>query len=691
MEDKKELDFLTIAQAAEFVGVSAVTLRRWDDAGKLIATKRPGSDYRYYKIADLEQFRLEYGHAGMNTSKIADYFSAANPNIHANPYLREPQIEAYYATVTHFEKSAEPAIIQLPVGCGKTGLAAILPFGLSKGRVLIVAPNKTIRSGLYADLNISNAGCFWKKTNVLTDFSKGPFVALVDGPKANIDDCTKSHIVVANIQQLASRADRWLSQFPPDFFDLIIIDEGHHVAAESWQRVIRAFPSARFVSMTATPFRSDNQDLVGTLIYHYPFSLAMINGYIKHVSSASARPTEISFSVKEESRAFSLDEVLALKEQAWFRRGVALSEECNRHIAEKSVEKMQELRAHTGFPHQIIASAMSVDHARQVRAIYEEMGLQAAEIYGEMPDDRKETIFGKLRSGQLDCIVQVRMLGEGFDHPPLSIAAIFRPYRSLAPYIQFVGRVMRTVEPNAADHPNNQAYIVSHIGLNNEDRWDDFRELDAQDQELVKVWTRGSGDGNTGTRKESGEPVTRRYDDQPLADKEILNHFLSQAYLDPEDDTVINRLLDSKAPGGFTLRELGITPEKLREMHVARNTHKEAPATPSTVQPQVHRQILRKRLDERSKSIHNRILADLGLSRAGYDISRAVPGIRGNNADALFSFLNNQINELVGQDLGTREAWTAEQLELAYKSLDQVGDGVARRIKEAIRIDDGTN
>ena len=40
----------------------------------------------------------------------------------------------------------------------------------------------------------------------------------------------------------------------------------------------------------------------------------------------------------------------------------------------------------------------------------------------------QEEILRDLRSGALDAIVQVQMLGEGFDHPPLSVAAIFRPY-----------------------------------------------------------------------------------------------------------------------------------------------------------------------------------------------------------------------------------------------------------------------
>jgi DNA repair protein RadD len=548
---KDQQDFLTVAQAAHYVGVSPATLRRWDASGTLKAVRRPGSTYRYYRISDLEPFRLEYGLAGTGKDAVAGFFADADARIRDNAQLREPQREAYDAVTTHFATRTDPAIIQLPVGCGKTGVAAILPFALAKGRVLVVAPNTTIRTGLYADLNISNADCFWKKTGVLTDFSTGPFTALVDGPKANMDDCINSHLVVVNIQQLASRADRWLSQFPSDFFDLVIIDEGHHVAAESWQRVVRAFPAAKFVSLTATPFRADNQDLLGEVIYSYSFTRAMINGYIKHITSASAQPSEITFTARGESTTYTLDQILELKEDAWFRRGVALSNECNRHIAEKAVEKLRALRSATGFPHQIAASAMSIDHASQVRAIFEEMGLQAATIHSGMDEDRKTAVFAKLRSGQLDCIVQVAMLGEGFDHKPLSVAAIFRPYRSLSPYIQFIGRVMRTIELNDPNHPNNQGYVVSHVGLNNEQQWDDFRELDAPDQELVAQWTSGRGGGTGLGHTDSSQETGQRFDD-PVAENEVVSHFLSRSFLDPADDRVIEEWLDAKGPGGFT-------------------------------------------------------------------------------------------------------------------------------------------
>ena len=68
VEDPSE--FLTVGGAAEYLGVSPQTLRRWDAAGKLKAVRRPGSEYRYYRRADLEPFRLQYRRAEMQSSTV---------------------------------------------------------------------------------------------------------------------------------------------------------------------------------------------------------------------------------------------------------------------------------------------------------------------------------------------------------------------------------------------------------------------------------------------------------------------------------------------------------------------------------------------------------------------------------------------------------------------------------------------
>lgn len=675
-------EFLQVSEAAEYIGVSAQTLRRWDRSGRLPAVRRPENGYRYYRRSDLEPFRLEYRRAAESAHEGGDIFMAANANIEANDQLREPQREAHQAVREHFANSNQPAIIVIPVGCGKTGIIATLPLGISQGRVLVVTPNLTIRKGVTDALDNASRECFWARTRVLSDFTAGPWTAVLDGPTANLNDCIESNFVVTNIQQLASQAGRWLPQFPPDFFDMILVDEGHHAAAASWQKVFRRFPNAKVVSMTATPFRSDQQPLQGDVIYRYSFARAMVNGFIKQVHSRSVAPEELYFTYRDDTRRHTLEEVLQLREEQWFRRGVALSPECNRHIAEGSIHRCEAMRAETGLPHQIIAAACSVDHARQVRAIYEGCGYRAAEIHSDMDPDEQEAVLERLRLGQLDCIVQVQMLGEGFDHPRLSVAAIFRPFRSLAPYIQFIGRVMRVVIQNEPDHPDNTAYVLSHVGMNNEGRWSEFRELDLDDQELVQAWLRGEPDEGAG----EAEPQSRRFDDGMLVDNEIISHFIDQEYLDPEDDRVLDEMLAQRIAGGLTLGNL-ISREQLRDrLRARRDAASEETPQRIPVAPQRRRRVARGRLAERTNSVVARVIQDLDIGRAGRDVARAVLARGGTaNTQAVTILLQREINDFLGISSGSRGELTADQTEAALNELDNLGDSVRDRIRDAMQ------
>lgn len=53
--------FLTIKEAANYLGVSPLTLRNWDKSGKLPTVRHPMSNYRIYKVEDLERLVSEIG------------------------------------------------------------------------------------------------------------------------------------------------------------------------------------------------------------------------------------------------------------------------------------------------------------------------------------------------------------------------------------------------------------------------------------------------------------------------------------------------------------------------------------------------------------------------------------------------------------------------------------------------------
>jgi superfamily II DNA or RNA helicase len=606
-------------------------------------------------------------------------FQILTADIEGNAALREPQRQAHRAIREHFETSTEHAILQIPVGCGKTGIMATLPFGVSRGRVLIITPNVQIRAGVASELDITNPKCFLRAAQVLSDLSSGPYLATLDGIDANVHDCDASHYVVTNIQQLASSADRWLPRFAPDYFDMILVDEGHHNVAPSWTKVFERFPRAKVVSLTATPFRADGLRPEGKIVYRYPFTKAMVNGYIKQIHWRNVAPAKLSFSFGDDGTSHTLEEVLQLREEAWFRRSVALSPECNSHIVATSLTYLRLLRDRTGYKHQLIASACSVDHARQVRALYEQEGFTATEIFSEMDEDEKRRILDDLRAKRLDCIVQVAMLGEGFDHPPLSVAAMFRPFRSLSAYIQFVGRAMRVIHQRKPQHLDNHAFVVSHVGLNNDAHWEDFRELDFDDQQMVRRWLGDESDGEDGS--EDGGPRPRRFDQLQLVENEIVGEFISKSFLDPEDDRVLDELLAREIGGGLRVCDL-ISREDLRKRVREHQRDQEVAVVPQPVQPQRRRVAARKRLPERTRSVAARVVDDLGLSVNGREIGAWNKAAAGqDNLAAVVQLLNRRVNGFLSIGSGQRGEIGADAAERALAELDRLGD----EVRDALR------
>lgn len=617
----------------------------------------------------------------MCDNAIGEFFKSTSFKIEENPNLRDPQIEAYIKARDYFEQNKTGHIIlQLPVGCGKTGLMAILPFGISNGRVLVIAPNLEIRKGISSEFDVSLPNPFLKKAAVLKSLSKGPFVAVLEGKKANISDCDKSHIVVTNIQQLASSADRWLPNFSDDFFDLILVDEGHHNIAPSWMKVFEKFSKAKVVSLTATPIRSDGQEIQGNSIYRYPFSRAMMKGYIKQITSVNVVPSEIYFTYKGDTKKHTLEEVLKLREKDWFSRSVALARECNVSIVDASIQWLKYLRA-TGTKHQIIAVACTVDHAREIRSLYQERGYEAAEIYGEMDKEKKEDILRNLKSGKLDCIVQVRMLGEGFDHPPLSVAAVFQPFRSLSPYVQFVGRVMRVIHQNSPGHPDNEGIIVSHVGLNIDRHWDDFKDFDKDDQKVIEKWLKSS---SLEPDFEARDKVARRPRLTPdmVVLNEIVDRFATSEFIDSTDEAVIDQLIATiYKTTGLNPETLGLTRDDLKERLATAKKKSSIVPEKLAVTPQRERQQARKRLDEKNRSLANKILVALGFAVNTPQLVKIFPNLGATNN---FSVAIQLINQNISKRLGSREDSSLDQIKSIDEQLDVIGDEVQALIKSRL-------
>lgn len=209
------------------------------------------------------------------------------PNIVGNRRIRAPQAEAYDHLVKFaIERDGQEREIGivLPVGCGKSGCITLAPFAFKAMRTLVVAPGVPIAGQLHNDFDPSRPDMFYIKCGVL-DGAPYPEPVEIRGTTTNLADLEEADIVVTNIHQLQGEANRWLDDLPPDFFDLIQFDEGHHNVAASWEALRAKFPKAIIVSYSATPARADGQLMAGRILYSYPIFRAIKEGYVKRLKA----------------------------------------------------------------------------------------------------------------------------------------------------------------------------------------------------------------------------------------------------------------------------------------------------------------------------------------------------------------------------------------------------------------------
>jgi len=661
--------WLSLEEAATYLGLGKTALYTLAREGR-IPTRKVGKKWIFEKAAVDAWIRAN--------QPLESFFLNLDFNIENNNSLRDPQRDGYLRTYEFFRAGKNKAILQIPVGCGKTGLAALLPLGLAEGRAIVIAPNLTIKKGLYDAMDITNRQkCFWRKAGVLSQdqMVAGPLACTLDS--GNISVAAKSHIVITNIQQLATNVDKWLAQFSDDFFDMIIIDEAHHSAAESWKKVVEHFPKAKVIHMTATPFRSDRQEIDGDLVFRYPFRSATLKGYIKRLKASYVAPAEIELGFSDErGRTYNLEEVLKLKEEDWFSRGIALAKPCNQHIVDSSLAKLEELRQ-SGTQHQLIAVACTINHAREIRSLYKERGFNADVIHSQQSAEEQEAILTSLRNGTLDCIIQVQMLGEGFDHPKLSVAAIFRPFRTLAPYIQFVGRIMRVVVQNDPTHPDNVGHIVTHLGMNLDERLKEFKQFENDDQAFWdKVISGVEPEVPAAVRDGSARLMA---EERVIVHGEIVESLWEEDFSTAEDKQIVDDLRER-------LKLYGLDPSRAEEMVKNAQTaplRKRPPSEPFLVQPQREWEEAKKRLYEQAQRLAKVLLNHVELEMAGTELTYKFKSLNitgKNNYVSALMMVNAEINKRLGKDRA--QAGTAEFKQI-LENLDDVLQTLVRRVRKA--------
>lgn len=407
------------------------------------------------------------------------YFKETVAYINGNKKLREPQREAYIAAYEYFtENEKGEALIVLPTGTGKSGLISVLPYGISNGRVLIVTPGLITKQSVVKTLNPLEDN-FWINYDIIFDPEDMPVVVEYD---ANVLDesLEKSNFVVANIHKLYRDSENsLLNRVPRNFFDMIIIDEAHHSAANSWKDVLQYFADAKKVHLTGTPYRGDDEPIPGENIHTTSLATAMRLRLVKWLRKSTVNSEEMYFYIPNDNHRYTKNEVLEFKEVEWVQRSVALSKDCSELVIDESINKLIELKKLSpNVPHKILAVACSIAHAEDVAKWYRDKGMLVVIVHSELEKEELEENLYKIDNHECNVVISVNMLMEGYDHKYLSVLAIFRPYKSKNAFAQIVGRVLRTIpEEEITDYAiDNNAYVIYHQETGLDVMWQSFQK-----------------------------------------------------------------------------------------------------------------------------------------------------------------------------------------------------------------------
>ena len=224
--------------------------------------------------------------------------------------------------------------------------------------------------------------------------------------------------------------------------DLLVIDEAHHATADSYRRIIdealKRNPSCRIFGVTATPNRGDRKSL--REVFSNVADQIRIGELIRSGHLVPPRTFVIDVGVKDElarvrktASDFDMGEVERIMNRAPVMDAII------RHWKEKAAGR------------QTVVFCSTVDHARSATDAFNEAGVAAVLVHGEMADGERQAALAAYAAGDVQVVVNVAVLTEGWDHPPTSCVVLLRPSSYKSTMIQMVGRGLRTVDPN--EHP----------------------------------------------------------------------------------------------------------------------------------------------------------------------------------------------------------------------------------------------
>lgn len=361
--------------------------------------------------------------------------------------LRDYQIEICESVREAF-KNHRSVMMQMPTGTGKTVvLASLVQQYLDKGlelrdqhcQVLIVAHRIELTEQMGEHL---------KRYGI-------EYGVIAGGRKTK----EAEPVIVASIQTLNSKLSSLSSLLSPS---LIIIDEAHHAVAKTYRQLWDVWPEARFLGLTATPYRLSGEgftDLFDVLVDSWSMKRFIAEGWLSAFDYYSIRPDSDDQKLIDNLKKRGADGDFQMKELH------------DTFDVTPCIERLFESFEQFAFDMKGIVYAIDIAHAEHIAEYYREQGVNALALSSKTDmKERKEAVEAfrassvivhhkLLKDEPIQVLVSVDLFSEGFDCPDVEFIQIARPTLSLAKYLQMIGRGLR---PNKG---KEYCTIIDNVGM----------------------------------------------------------------------------------------------------------------------------------------------------------------------------------------------------------------------------------
>lgn len=247
------------------------------------------------------------------------------------------------------------------------------------------------------------------------------------------------HINIAMIQSFKNTLKTSVKPY-----SLIIIDECHHATSNSFQRVLSAYSGVPLIGFTATPARLDGKplgEIFERLIVGVDYSYLISNNYLVDYDYFSP---DLNFNFSE-----------------WkLKSGDFDTVDNASHLDKKAI--YGDILKYIDLSKKTIIYSPTVDYSKKLEAqINEHFNARvSAEFNGETPQPERDEIIDDFRKNKIKILINVDLIGEGFNVPSCDCVFLLRATQSLTLYIQQAGRALRA-DPN---NPTKRASIFDFVG-----------------------------------------------------------------------------------------------------------------------------------------------------------------------------------------------------------------------------------